>query len=303
MEFAFNPNFKEFKRKFLTGKGASKPLLFIYSPPLYMSRYIVDFKEVLKNYQEVFEVYYCDDEKEASRLFYTKEFPDVFPYVVIVDPKKKKSLKKDEFTSETNDFYFHKYREIIFFNDIQKCLNKLIDKFLDGDVHHFYQSEKMHQDTRVRKLCAATFDDLIVRNPLVEQCIIEVFKHDCPSCAFNGKVFNAFSRKLEKHQFLHRLPCYRLAIDNRIPWLGNFGYSPIYMYVRKEDGKIVEIKTLDPPQRAEEFLAGVAEKSKLNDFKDKIKIKAREQVLKHIKLEDLNDDFDIDFDTKEENLE
>lgn len=41
-----NPNFKEFKRKFKTG-DASRPMIFIYSPALYMSRYIGDFKEVL----------------------------------------------------------------------------------------------------------------------------------------------------------------------------------------------------------------------------------------------------------------
>ena len=178
--------------------------------------------------------------------------------------------------SESNDFYPQKYREIIFFNDIQKNLNKLIDKFLDGDVHHFYQSERMHQDTRVQKLCSASFESTIVKNPLVEQCIIEVFKHDCPSCAFNGKVFNAFSRKLEKHMMLHRLPCYRLAIDNKVPWLGNFGYSPIYLYIRKEGEKIVEIKTLDAPQKTEEFLQGVSEKARLKDFKKVIKLKARD---------------------------
>lgn len=84
MEFAFNPNFKEFKKKFKQG-NATKPMIFIYCPSLYMSRYIGEFKEVLKNYLEVFEVYYTDDEKEASQVFYTKEFPDIFPYVVIID--------------------------------------------------------------------------------------------------------------------------------------------------------------------------------------------------------------------------
>jgi hypothetical protein len=81
----------------------------------------------------------------------------------------------------------------------------------------------------------------------VKQCIIEIFKHDCPSCAFNGKVFNVFSRKLEKHGYISKLPCYRLGIDNKVPYLGNFGYSPIYLYVRKEGKDIVELKTLDPP--------------------------------------------------------
>jgi hypothetical protein len=55
-------------------------------------------------------VYYTDNEKEASRVFYTKEFPDIFPYVVIVDTKKKKGLKSEQGLKElslaNNNFYF-----------------------------------------------------------------------------------------------------------------------------------------------------------------------------------------------------
>jgi hypothetical protein len=44
-------------------------------------------------------------------MFYTKEFPDIFPYVAIIDCKKKKSLKSSagtlhELTLENNNFYF-----------------------------------------------------------------------------------------------------------------------------------------------------------------------------------------------------
>lgn len=53
-----------------------------------MSRYIGDFKDVLKDYGEVFDIYYTGDEKKAKRLFYTKEFPDIIPYVAIIDTKK-----------------------------------------------------------------------------------------------------------------------------------------------------------------------------------------------------------------------
>ena len=338
VEFVFNPNFKEFRHKYLN--GAEKPMLFIYCPPLYMSRYVGEFKEVLKNYQEVFDVYYTDDTEKAGALFYVKEFPEIFPYVLIVDSKKKKILdnlyqpkttsdalvketisegseqitgeqldsnkpassleaegllKRDE--KDRQNFYFHKYREIIFFNNIQKDLNKLIDKFLDGEVHHFYQSEKTQQNTRVKKISSLTFEQEIVKNPYVTQCIVEVFKHDCPSCAFNGKVFNAFSIKLEKHGL--QLPLYRLAISNKVPWLGNFGYSPIYLFIKKQGNEIVEIKTLEGPQRGDGFLTGVTQMSEIKGM-EKIKIKAREQVIKHIRLEDLDEDFDIDFDVKED---
>jgi hypothetical protein len=112
----------EFRRKFLYGEGATKPILFIYSPPLYMSRYVGDFKAVLKTYTEVFDIYYTGDEYEAKRFFYTREFPDIIPYVVIIDPSTKKELRSEdglkELTQTNNNFYFKKYRELIFFNSI-----------------------------------------------------------------------------------------------------------------------------------------------------------------------------------------
>jgi hypothetical protein len=91
-----------------------------------------------------------------------------------------------------------------------------------------------------------------------------------------------------------------LAIDNKVPYLGNFGYSPIYLYVRKTGENVVELKTLDPPQRADDFIKSIGQLTKFKGFSDKIKIKPRDQVIKHIKLEDLDDNFDIDFDLKEE---
>ena len=160
--------------------------------------------------------------------------------MVIVDPKKRKSLKSvaavaSDKKDNTNS-YVQKYRELVYFNKIGKDLNKLIEKFLDGELTHFYQSEKVKQATRVQKVCSTNFEQEVLKGkaPTEESfCIVEVFKHDCPSCNFNGKVFNAFSRKLEKHGFLDKLPCYRLSIENKVPFLGNFGYSPIYLFVRK----------------------------------------------------------------------
>lgn len=93
VDFSVNPDFKEFRSKFKHPSSSQKPLLFIYSPAMYMSRYIGEFKEVLKNYREVFDIYYTDDESEASEIFFTKEFPEIFPYVVIVDPKKRKAVR------------------------------------------------------------------------------------------------------------------------------------------------------------------------------------------------------------------
>lgn len=325
VEFAFNPNFKEFTKKVKSGKQ-TKPILFVYSPPMYMSRYLPEFKDVLRNYTEVFDIYYTGDDKEAAKVFYTHELPDIFPYVVIIDPKKRKAVKRGDLLKEVeaavklsqdekdaqavkeqaqenlndSNSYVSKYREVIYFNKIGKDLTKFIDKFLDGELHHFYQTEKVQQQTLVKKLSANTFEQEIVRNPNVTECIVEVFKHDCPSCNFNGKVFNALSRKLEKHGYGDRLPLYRLSIDNKIPFMGNFGYSPIYMYIRKRGNDIVELKTLDPPQRSEDMIKSLAELTQIKGLQENIKIKPREQVLKYLRLEDAEPDFDIDFDLKEE---
>ena len=62
----------------------------------------------------------------------------------------------------------------------------------------------------------------------------------------------------------------------------------------------MELKTLDPPQRADDFVKSIGQLAKFKDLSDKIKIKPRDQVIKHIKLEDLDEIFDIDFDLKEE---
>lgn len=112
----------------------------------------------------------------------------------------------------------------------------------------FYQTEKLRQATKVKEVCAENFEQEVVKNNEVRNFVVEIFKHDCPSCAFNGKVFNAFSRKVEKHGYGAELPLYRLSIDNKIPYLGNFGYSPIYMFVKKDsENNITECFTLDPP--------------------------------------------------------
>ena len=104
---------------------------------------------------------------------------------------------------------------------------------------------------------------------------MEVFKHDCPSCQFNGKVFNVFSRKLKKHRLLHKLPCYRLNIDNKVPYLGQFFYSPIYFYVRVDDGEVKQVAILDIPAKYDLFIEKLRKYSTLNKELQRIKVHPR----------------------------
>jgi hypothetical protein len=209
-----------------------------------MSRYVNEFTTIIKNYQEVFDVYYCSDELQAKEYFYLHEFPDVIPFVTIIDSKRRVGLKSPRNPKELiplksmrpieEGSYIFKTRKLIMFNKIQEDLQKLIDEFLDDELQMFYQTEKIRQATKVREVCAENFEKEVIKNNDVRHFVVEIFKHDCPSCAFNGKVFNAFSRKVEKHGYGGDLPLFRLSIDNKIPFLGNFGYSPIYMFVKKD---------------------------------------------------------------------
>ena len=181
-------------------------------------------------------------------------------------------------------------------------IDKFLSGFIDGAVSPYFTSEKMVQKTRVKKICTDNFQKEVLNNNSFTECILEVFKHDCPSCNYNGKVFNIFSRKLEKYDLLNKLPCFRMAIDNKNPFVGTFFYSPMYFYIKKDrEGHIIELSILDPPHKYDEFVKGIKDRSDtLRTQLDSIKIKPRQQVMMFYNQSDLKKDFDIDFDLAEE---
>ena len=94
MEFVFNTDIKtSFKNKYKHGLNAEKPILFIYWQEMFMSQMIGQFVDVLRNYDNMFDVYYCKDEAEAKRFFNTKIMPKELPHLYIIDPKSKKEVK------------------------------------------------------------------------------------------------------------------------------------------------------------------------------------------------------------------
>jgi hypothetical protein len=113
---------------------------------------------------------------------------------------------------------------------------------------------------------------------------------------YNGKVFAAFSRKLDKYGVLDKLPCYRLSIDNKIPYLGSFAYSPIYFFLKKVDGKVTEVAILDIPVKFESFKNQILEYSGLRKELEKIDVVPKFQVKYHFQLTDIEPGFEIDRD-------
>jgi len=55
-----------------------------------MSRFVNEFKNVLKDYESLFDVFFTNDPEEASKYFYIGEFPEVLPFVTIIEPSDRK---------------------------------------------------------------------------------------------------------------------------------------------------------------------------------------------------------------------
>lgn len=80
----------------------------------------------------MFDVYYSNDEDIAKEYFYLHEFPDVIPFVTIIDPKRREPLKKPRDPSEvvhvkgtrplSEGSYVFKTRKLIMYNKIQEDL-------------------------------------------------------------------------------------------------------------------------------------------------------------------------------------
>ena len=59
--------------------------------------------------------------------------------------------------------------------------------------------------------------------------------HHCGACGFNKPVLNALSIKLEKHGYGDDLHLFRIENSNVVPYLGEFAYTPMYIFLRKDE--------------------------------------------------------------------
>lgn len=135
-------------------------------------------------------------------------------------------------------------------DSITKHTQQFVNQYLDDEMNQKLQSEKRKQPTLVKTICGKNFEKEVIQNPDFKECLIEVSKRECPACAFSGAVFDPFSRKLERHGYGDDLKCFRLKMENKIPQLGEFSYSPMYFYLKKDsDNQITELVTLDGPVR------------------------------------------------------
>ena len=71
------------------------------------------------------------------------------------------------------------------------------------------------------------------------------------------------------------LPLYKICNENSLPYLGNFLYTPQYLYVRKnkETGQITEVHTLEKIIHGDKFIDHIAGLSRLPGFKERISMR------------------------------
>ena len=95
VEYMFNTDMKEFKHK-LESEDNDRLLMFILWNDTFMGMNAKQFHKVLRDFNELFEVYYCNDDKVASEFFNTDLMPAEIPMIYIVDTKKRvKVLNRD----------------------------------------------------------------------------------------------------------------------------------------------------------------------------------------------------------------
>ena len=131
--------------------------------------------------------------------------------------------------------------------------------------------------------------------------MIEVVKDHCPACWACRVNTNVISRKMEALGISDAMPIYRMHIMNELPWLGNLPHSPLHIYLRKEDDAVVELKLLDSPlpqAKTDSFLSQIGDRTNVPEFISKIKIDVLGQRSKFLKMEDLDAEHDVNFDTK-----
>lgn len=188
-QFLMNPNFEQ---RYLS-PIADKPQCFVYVPDQFMQKYIYEIKEAILDYTDSYEFVYTNDKSVASKYLFLDEYPDVMPYFLIVDKSRgiplrsidSEPIKKFEDVmlpiSEIpadSKFIYTKFKEPIFMQNMKKEIEEFLNKYLEGKMDPFFQTERMVQRTNVKEICSDTFEREIIKNPKVEHCIIQVFKHD-----------------------------------------------------------------------------------------------------------------------------
>ena len=130
---------------------------------------------------------------------------------------------------------------------------------------------------------------------------MEVYGTYCHACGFSQILYSSLSHKLKKHGYGQQLPLFKVNLENQIPYLGVFNYTPAYLYIKKDKatGQITEVQTLERIFSGGKFIEQVADLSGLPGLKERIVMNTKKTMSQHFNQQTLSDDFDYDSDLED----
>ena len=118
-----------------------------------MSRFSGELSKVLKEYNDTFEVYYCNDYEFASLFFNTTQLPQMVPNFYIVEPSNRVKIEKRDGTAAAKDSYATKHVGFAFkISEPGSEFKEFIDKYLDEKWKHHYVTEDRVTKTLVKTI-------------------------------------------------------------------------------------------------------------------------------------------------------
>ena len=87
VQFLFNTDIKELRQIMKGKKKTEKPILLLIWPEMFMSQYSQEFQNVLRNYNDMFDVFYCRKQSDVADLLNTGIMPKELVHMYIVDTK------------------------------------------------------------------------------------------------------------------------------------------------------------------------------------------------------------------------
>ena len=90
---------------------------------------------------------------------------------------------------------------------------------------------------------------------------------------------------MQKHGYLHSssnpsgLPIFRMEVKNLNQYLGIPSYTPQYVYMRKHDGKLAELRMFDSTPKSDNFCKMLQEYANLGEeFSQKVQYDVNAQL-------------------------
>ena len=126
----------------------------------------------------------------------------------------------------------------------------MITEFLEGFMEdkcnqHYESEERKPQNSHTEVITADNFVEKVIDDTSFEHCMIEIFAQHCPGCGYVAKLLEFVTNKMKNLGLLKDFKIFQIDNMNTIPWVGNYNYTPVIIYVRKDPktGAIIELNS------------------------------------------------------------